>query len=74
MPMASNESKGQRPWFEAYPAPKTAKSDTVTKEELRQWILGGEKSGKDFIVVDVRREDHEVTDKAFVLVPYVDVF
>ncbi|KAH7025291.1 arsenate reductase [Microdochium trichocladiopsis] len=57
--MASGESNVQRPWFEAYPPPKTSKPKTVTKEELRHWFLAGQKPGKDFILVDVRRDDHE---------------
>ncbi|KAL5597127.1 hypothetical protein FOBRF1_010920 [Fusarium oxysporum] len=57
--MASNEPKTQRPWFEAYPPPKNLQSKTVTREELRQWILDGQKPGKDFLLVDVRRDDHE---------------
>ncbi|KAL5610856.1 hypothetical protein FOBRF1_006973 [Fusarium oxysporum] len=57
--MASSESKAQPPWFEAYPAPKNLQSKTATREELRQWILDGQKPGKDFLLVDVRRDDHE---------------
>ncbi|OWT42516.1 Rhodanese/Cell cycle control phosphatase [Pochonia chlamydosporia 170] len=57
--MTSDELKMQRPWFEAYPPPKNLQSKTVTRDILRQWILEGQKSGKNFVVVDVRREDHE---------------
>jgi arsenical-resistance protein 2 len=75
--MASNESKAQRPWFEAYPPPKNLQSKTVTREELRQWILDGQKPGKDFLLVDVRRDDHEViggNSWNFMLGPCYNIF
>jgi len=59
--MASGDPKAQRPWFEAYPPPKNPQPETVPREELRQWFLQGQKPGKDFILVDVRREDFEVS-------------
>lgn len=58
--MASTNLKTERPWFEAYPPPKNRQSETVTREGLRQWILEGQSTDKKFILVDVRREDHEV--------------
>lgn len=75
--MASSESKAQRPEFEAYPAPKNLQSKTVTREELRQWILDGQKPGKDFLLIDVRREDHEVIGGSswhFMLGPCYNIF
>ncbi|RYP47385.1 hypothetical protein DL768_006553 [Monosporascus sp. mg162] len=57
--MVPDESEMERPWLEAYPWPKNPKSETVTREEIRQWTLEGQKSGKDFIPADVRRDDHE---------------
>lgn len=49
-------------WFAAYPPPTNLQSKTVTREDLRQWILKGEGKGQDFIIVDVRRDDHQVTN------------
>ncbi|OAQ62570.1 rhodanese-like domain-containing protein [Purpureocillium lilacinum] len=46
-------------WFAAYPPPTNLQSKTVTREDLRQWILKGEGKGQDFIIVDVRRDDHQ---------------
>ena len=63
--MASEDSKVKHPWFEAYPPPKNPQSETVTREELRQWLLEGKKAGQEFILVDVRREDHEVFGGCF---------
>jgi arsenical-resistance protein 2 len=75
--MASNKSKAQPPWFEAYPPPKNLQSKTVTREELRQWILDGQKPGKDFLLVDVRRDDHGViggNSWNFMLGPCYNIF
>ncbi|KAK0741591.1 arsenate reductase [Apiosordaria backusii] len=57
--MASTDLKTKCTWFEAYPPPKNRQSETVTRDGLRQWILEDQSPDKKFIVVDVRREDHE---------------
>lgn len=49
----------ETPWHGAFPAVKCM-PDRVTKEEVLSWFLRGEKSGRDFVLVDVRRVDREV--------------
>jgi arsenical-resistance protein 2 len=45
------------PWHAAYPAPKNAKPATVTKDEVRDWLVNGSEK---YVLVDVRRVDFEV--------------
>ncbi|CAG8932818.1 unnamed protein product [Penicillium salamii] len=48
----------EAPWHAAFPAPKSAPS-SISREELLQWMQEGKQAGKDFVLVDVRRTDHE---------------
>jgi hypothetical protein len=48
------------PWHAAYPAVKTASIPTITCKELLRWYEEGKKPGLDFVLVDLRRADHEV--------------
>jgi hypothetical protein len=48
------------PWHAAYPAVKTASIPTITCRELLRWYEEGKKPGLDFVLVDLRRADHEV--------------
>ena len=38
---------------------------SVSRDEVLQWLVQGQKPGKDFVLVDLRRNDHKV--KPFVL-------
>jgi hypothetical protein len=49
-----------KPWYAAYPVQRNAAS-TVTREALLSWMEKGKVSGKDFILVDLRRTDFEVS-------------
>jgi arsenical-resistance protein 2 len=53
------EPAAERPWYAAYPAPKTTAS-AITRETLLSWMLEGKVAGKDFVLIDLRRMDHEV--------------
>lgn len=53
-------SNPQLPWHEAYPQPSVKVPDQLSREKLLDWIGHGERAGKDFLVVDVRRDDHTV--------------
>ncbi|ETI25433.1 hypothetical protein G647_02206 [Cladophialophora carrionii CBS 160.54] len=46
-------------WHEAYPTPRNQSPKVVTRQELRQWLQEGQKPGVDFLLVDLRRTDHE---------------
>lgn len=49
------------PWHAAYPAPRNTNPDSVSRQDLLQWLEAGQESGKDFLLVDLRRTDHEVS-------------
>lgn len=58
--MAAPESDNPPPWHAAYPAPK-ATPNTLPRQELLQWFREGKQAGRDFVLVDVRRTDFEVS-------------
>ena len=47
------------PWHAAYPRPSNPKPDAITREEVLNMMKSGEVAGRDFILVDLRRTDHE---------------
>ena len=49
-------------WHEKYPKPQTEIPAAISKDELLARMKSGEKGGKDFLVVDLRRNDHEVCE------------
>jgi len=49
----------EAPWHAAYPAVKAASILTITCKELLHWYEEGKKPGLDFVLVDLRRADHE---------------
>lgn len=48
------------PWHAAYPAPKTEAPSIKRDMVLEMLRKGNDVAGKDFILVDLRRADHEV--------------
>lgn len=56
---AAEGTSGEVPWHAAYPEPRTKNLPKITREELLDRMKRGEKSGKDFVLVDVRRTDFE---------------
>jgi len=48
------------PWHAAYPPPKNKNPASITKDELLQHFKEGKEPGRDFILVDLRRNDYEV--------------
>lgn len=63
MPTSTDESK---PWHAAYPAPTTTHPGAVSREELLELLQTGV-AGKDYVLVDLRRNDYEVGPVAEVL-------
>lgn len=48
------------PWHAAYPAPKT-EAPSITRDAVLKMLRNGHNAaGKDFVLVDLRRADHEV--------------
>lgn len=47
-------------WHEAYPTPRNQSPDVLERKELLEWFEKGRKPGVDFLLVDLRRTDHEV--------------
>ena len=61
--MAAAEPKPnlERPWYEAYPVAKYKDIVTILRLDLRILINEGNKLGKEIILVDLRRSDHEAS-------------
>ncbi|KAI9872772.1 MAG: hypothetical protein M1830_001208 [Pleopsidium flavum] len=47
------------PWLSAYPTPNSPNPAAITRNKLLQWLNEGLTPGKDFVLVDLRRADHE---------------
>ncbi|KAL9111841.1 MAG: hypothetical protein Q9187_007859, partial [Circinaria calcarea] len=47
------------PWHQAYPPPKVTDPPSVSRQELLRLFREGEVAGKDFVLVDLRRNDYE---------------
>ena len=63
--MTSGAPESERPWHEAFPAPREGQSASVAREELLGWLEEGGSGnviGRDFVLVDVRRNDHQVSE------------
>ncbi|KAF3169465.1 hypothetical protein TWF751_007061 [Orbilia oligospora] len=47
-------------WYSAYPAPRSGAPNKITREEVLEALEGAESSGiRDFVLIDVRRNDYE---------------
>lgn len=57
--MAGQDSNTPPPWQAAYPVPKTTAS-SISKQDVLQFLEAGAIPGKDILLVDLRRSDHEV--------------
>ena len=51
------------PWWEAYPAPRDTQPGSATREEVLAMLKaqGGKSTPADFLLIDVRRVDYEVS-------------
>jgi hypothetical protein len=63
--MASTEPsisklKAEETWYAALPAPKTT-APSVSRNHLLSWLKKDKVPGKDFVLVDLRRMDYEVS-------------
>jgi len=55
-------SQDEVPWQETFPTPRTAEPSAITREDLLARFQAGQRGGRDFLLVDVRRTDHEVSE------------
>lgn len=53
-------SSTEKAWYEAYPPAQCKNPASITATELLHALKQGKKPGVDFILVDLRRNDHEV--------------
>ena len=51
---------GKPAWYDAYPPPQNTSPSVVTRTDLLALLQSGKRPGKDFLLVDLRRTDHEV--------------
>ena len=54
------ESSSTAPWYAAYPEPRNKDPDSISRADLLQRFQAGQKPGVDFLLIDLRRTDHEV--------------
>ena len=57
---SDSNTRPEAPWHEAFPPPKNSSPDSISRADLLQSCKDGKKAGKDFVLVDLRRIDHEV--------------
>lgn len=54
------ETGSANPWYSAYPNPQNVTPERITRADLLQRMQMGQKSGVEFLLVDLRLTDHEV--------------
>ncbi|KAI9814862.1 MAG: hypothetical protein M1832_005664 [Thelocarpon impressellum] len=55
----STSQPSATPWHAAYPAPQTQTPRSVERAAVLGWLREGQLPGKDLLLVDLRRVDHE---------------
>ncbi|GAB7338242.1 hypothetical protein MBLNU457_4573t3 [Dothideomycetes sp. NU457] len=60
MASTSIQNAAEKPWYAAYPESRSQPA-TLSRRELRDMIHGGKVPGRDLLIVDLRRTDHEVS-------------
>lgn len=56
-------SQVEAPWYAAYPTARNSNPESITRHQLLQLINDGKEPGKDFALIDLRRNDFEVARK-----------
>ena len=56
-----SDQNPELPWYAAYPSPRHDTSPSISRVEVLQLFRDGQEAGRDFILIDLRRADHEVT-------------
>lgn len=57
--MSADAASATPPWHAAYPKPSNPAPAAVTAEEIRRRFDDGNLPGKTYLLVDLRRNDHE---------------
>ncbi|KAI1612460.1 putative arsenate reductase [Exophiala viscosa] len=55
----TTQSQKEPPWHAAFPVPRTTEPKSISPEDLLGRLQARERGGKDFLLVDLRRNDHE---------------
>lgn len=56
-----SDSKSAMPWHAAYPPPSSTEPGKMTRQQVLSLLKSSDKvAGRDFVLVDLRRNDHEV--------------
>lgn len=53
-------TKSEARWYDAYPAVKSQDVEALSRTDFLRMIQAGALPGKDFLLVDLRRNDHTV--------------
>ena len=53
-------NKPEAPWYDAYPAAKSQDVPVLSCSDFLEMLNSGASPGQDFILVDLRRNDHVV--------------
>ena len=56
---------GKLAWYDAYPRPQHTSPSAINRNDLLALLQSGKRPGKDFLLVDLRRNDHEVRHSLF---------
>jgi arsenical-resistance protein 2 len=56
---STDATSAPAPWYAAYPAPKS-EVVTISREEVLQLLKTTPLEGRDFVLIDLRRNDFEV--------------
>jgi len=51
-------AKAEAPWYDAYPAVKSQDVPVLVRSDFLRMIYSGASPGQDFLLVDLRRNDH----------------
>ncbi|KIY02786.1 uncharacterized protein Z520_01251 [Fonsecaea multimorphosa CBS 102226] len=51
-------SQDEKPWHAHFPAPRETDPKAITREDLLERFRQGQSGGRDFVLVDLRRNDH----------------
>ena len=62
---SSAAMSGKSAWYDAYPPPQHTSPSAITRNDLLALLQSGKRPGKDFLLVDLRRNDHEVRPSLF---------
>lgn len=58
--MSAPTTSPEKPWHAAYPSPRCQAPASISPTSLLHALQSGRKPGIDFLLIDLRRNDHEV--------------